>query len=434
MLILEPVRDTIFIGHATPHDNEFTIWLGLQLANNGYKVWSDLLQLVGGDDFWRDIEAALRTRTAKHLYVLSTTSNHASGCLKELSISTSVAKKHHLQNFVIPIRIDTLPFDDMNIELHRDHTIDASTSWADALHQLLDTLHREHVPRTANQYDTVNQYWRNQFSTTHSLQNEPEQHLTNFFPSSSPENVYVHTIRKGRPRAHAGLPWPSITHDNALVSFAPAQDLGINPISTRTFAFDNYQRARTADFDVKPWHASRHLVDLLRQTWERHVKTTGLRTYEMANKTLAAYHEREHERGREIPYHDLLGKKTTRGVVGYKTMQDGHKRYYHVAISAHAKLDPVGYRIITHVLFSDDGTTVWSNHKAMQKARRSQCWDWWNDDWRDRLLASVQHLGATMSLNCTEHLTFSTTPTLIDAPVRFDDPPKRSDEPEDDDE
>src|SRR5688500_17202397 len=119
MLMLEPIRDTVFIGHANPTDNEFTTWLSLQLANHGYKVWSDLLQLVGGEDFWHNIEEALRTRTAKHVYVLSATSNKAPGCLNELAVSTSVAKTGHLTDFIIPLRIDAIAYDDMNIELKR---------------------------------------------------------------------------------------------------------------------------------------------------------------------------------------------------------------------------------------------------------------------------------------------------------------------------
>jgi hypothetical protein len=33
------VRDTLLLSHANPEDNEFTLWLALQLANEGYRVW-----------------------------------------------------------------------------------------------------------------------------------------------------------------------------------------------------------------------------------------------------------------------------------------------------------------------------------------------------------------------------------------------------------
>jgi hypothetical protein len=53
-------KDVVSISHANPEDNEFTRWLSLKLASLGYHVWSDVTQLFGGEDFWRDIELAIR--------------------------------------------------------------------------------------------------------------------------------------------------------------------------------------------------------------------------------------------------------------------------------------------------------------------------------------------------------------------------------------
>ncbi len=33
-------RDAIFIGHANPEDNAFTVWLGARLTAAGYEVWA----------------------------------------------------------------------------------------------------------------------------------------------------------------------------------------------------------------------------------------------------------------------------------------------------------------------------------------------------------------------------------------------------------
>ena len=32
---VKPARDTLLLSHANPEDNEFTLWLALQLANEG---------------------------------------------------------------------------------------------------------------------------------------------------------------------------------------------------------------------------------------------------------------------------------------------------------------------------------------------------------------------------------------------------------------
>ena len=65
------MRDTIFISHATPEDNEFTIWLASRLELMGYKVWIDKRNLLGGEVFWNDIENAITIDAVKFLLVYS---------------------------------------------------------------------------------------------------------------------------------------------------------------------------------------------------------------------------------------------------------------------------------------------------------------------------------------------------------------------------
>ncbi|MHB1565857.1 MAG: toll/interleukin-1 receptor domain-containing protein [Acidiferrobacter sp.] len=48
-LITSVKRTLIFISHATPEDNDFTLWLGARLASAGYSVWSDVTKLIGGE-------------------------------------------------------------------------------------------------------------------------------------------------------------------------------------------------------------------------------------------------------------------------------------------------------------------------------------------------------------------------------------------------
>jgi hypothetical protein len=103
-------KDMVFVSHANPEDNDFTRWLALQLANDGYGVWCDLTKLLGGETFWKDAEEAIRTRTVKFVYVLSRTSNVKDGPRNELQIAKNVARlDHSLHDFVIPVHIDDLP-------------------------------------------------------------------------------------------------------------------------------------------------------------------------------------------------------------------------------------------------------------------------------------------------------------------------------------
>jgi len=112
--------------------------------------------------------------------------------------------------------------------------------------------------------------------------------------------------------------------------------------------------------------------------------------------------------------------------MGYKTTLQG-KRHWHFALSAKAALHPEPVMMLrTHVLFSDDGLHLWESPAAMHRARRTQCKGWWNDDWRDRLLASMAWLasgGATIALPLgdTVHAKVSARPVEFSSPIALNE-------------
>ena len=134
-------RDMVFISHANPEDNDFTRWLTLQLAKDGYPVWCDLTKLLGGENFWKDAEEAIRSRTIKFVYVLSRTSNEKDGPRNELQIAKNVAKQDtSLKDFIIPLHIDELPHAEINVLLTSVNAIPFEKSWAKGYVQMLELL------------------------------------------------------------------------------------------------------------------------------------------------------------------------------------------------------------------------------------------------------------------------------------------------------
>jgi len=102
-------RQALFISHASPEDNAFTIWLGAKLAAAGYEVWADVLRLTGGDDWQRKLEDALRNRACKVLLVANQKSVEKQGVRNEIQIASDVAKKIGDTRFIIPLKLG--PFD-----------------------------------------------------------------------------------------------------------------------------------------------------------------------------------------------------------------------------------------------------------------------------------------------------------------------------------
>ena len=176
-------REMIFLSHTNPEDNLFTRWLALRLAREGFPVWCDLTRSLGGEDFWRDIEVAIREGTAKFLFVLSKTSNQKQGTLMELTVARKVGRTIH--DFIIPLRIDDIRQDDINIELQRLNCIDFFTGWATGYGSLLKRLQDDGIGRDPRfSPDAVTKWWRDNYSVAEGVTPTPERSAFNWFEFS----------------------------------------------------------------------------------------------------------------------------------------------------------------------------------------------------------------------------------------------------------
>src|SRR6266404_2911945 len=221
-------RPLIFISHANPEDNEFTRWLGLRLAREGYWIWSDLTKLLGGEDFWKDAENAIRNGAAKVLFVLSKKSNTKEGPLRELAIAQNVAKERGIRDFVIPLHVDDLKYGQINIELTRLNATEFHKSWAAGLSALLEKLDKDSVPRDApSGAASVCEWWSSNVDGAQIVSREPESYLSNWFPLELPERLNLLNVGRGIVTT-AQLHFPAVQVANYIVTFASASDLGLS--------------------------------------------------------------------------------------------------------------------------------------------------------------------------------------------------------------
>lgn len=219
----------VFVSHANPEDNDFARWLALQLANEGYPVWCDLTRLLGGEKFWEDIQNAISNRTAKFLFALSRPSNTKSGTLDELNCALGVEKKCKLKDFVITLKLDDLPYDDVYINVQRRNHIDFRSSWASGFSQLLKKLVDETVPKDVRfNPDAVSSWWRsqNEFSAEQGLLQQQDEHLSNWFPIGGvPSHINRHLVTRdsiGKIEFDAAtFRWPAASDSDISSSRSP---------------------------------------------------------------------------------------------------------------------------------------------------------------------------------------------------------------------
>jgi hypothetical protein len=293
-------RDYLFISHANPEDNEFALWLALQLSEMGYRVWCDKVRLLGGEDFWQDIEKAIRTRTIKFLYVLSRSSNKKTGPLQELQVAQTVLRNEELKDFIIPLLIDDLPHSEINIQLARLNAIPFGEGWHPGLMQLIAKLEKDAIEKDpALGPKAVSEWWRQERSSFIETVNTPEEYLTNWYPAINlPEAICFHTVKRdgiGSIVIPENLSYPGFQRGQFLISFASAKDFeaALPPdliiSDTHIFPANSLMEGMPFPSIQLRQDARNVLVRILTDAWLFFSKAKGLLKYELAGGAECSY-------------------------------------------------------------------------------------------------------------------------------------------------
>jgi len=235
------LRSLIFLNHATPQENQFTAWLAAKLSLAGYEVWCDFHRLRGGQDFWDVIEDVIRNKTFRFVAITSKVSQTKKGVQKELALAVTI--ENRITDFVIPVRIDDLKFDDLKISVLRKNVVDFYGNWQKGLLSLLTTLKEANTPASTSSPQKALPWLFSDDQMVVKLTNSAETLETNWFPIQSTPQVLntVQLIGMVEPvkqtEANTKLPW--FQHVNQLCSFASIAELQSNfhgTISTRSGA------------------------------------------------------------------------------------------------------------------------------------------------------------------------------------------------------
>lgn len=433
------IRHAVFISHATPEDNALARWLALQLTARGYTTWCDVVRLLGGDDWWKDIETSIKEHSCKFLHLASTKSVTKPGVLRELDLALAVAEPP--KRFVVPVRVDAVPWSQFPRDIGtRLNAIDFSKGWAPGLAKLLELLAEDATPRRAdNERGAVTDFWRSCYPAQEGVSQEPQAYTSNWFPLEAlPATLNFHKIGLTSQKIDIGkFDYPTERNGEYLLSFASAAALGSEPglrrlriADTKPVAVEQFLGAKSDIVDFHPAEARNHLTSMLRRAWERALPAAGFQPYELANEHFCYWLPQGFIKNDEVGFIGVDGKIHRRALVGIRNFRaaDGEikkVRYWHFAIQGRCIIDPtMAFAVRTHVVFTEDGKTPIDSSARQHSARRSQCKTWWNDDWRDRLLAAVTHAGGVaggirLRLGDNVDAFVSTKPLSFASPVTY---------------
>lgn len=384
------MKSKVFISHASPDDNDFAKWLSLKLIGVGYEVWCDVMFLDKGSDFWSSIEKEIREHTFKFLIVSSTVANQREGVLKELAVAAKAKKKLGDENFIIPLAIDeTLPYDDTNIDIVRLNAIDFKKSWASGLQDLLEALENQNVPKNPLDHSKSNDLYQQIFLHNKGIIEKEEIYDSNWFSIISfPKELRFHDFEKLMPRGFdvRELTFPAVRYKNYLCTFAWEYDFMHQLPKTETYNRNLTIKINTEDILSSKYNSDfirnsecqRLIVQIINKAFELRMKDKGVIGYPMSNK-IGYWLEKGKLEKDKFNKVQLVGKQK--------------EKNWHFGISAAGKLYPFPVvMILSHIFFTQDGFIPIESKSIQHSARRRQGKNWWNDDWRSKLLAFVKYL------------------------------------------
>lgn len=423
-------RNLVFISHATPEDNCFTIWLSTRLKLMGYEVWSDATQLFGGEKWWEDIEEAIKKYSCKFILVITKTSLSKPGVKKEIELALKAETSHKLPNYIIPIIIDDSGFTGLPYGLSNRNIIPFSTGWAVALGKLTERLRRDGIPAHTVVGD-LSISLQQQVNLDFQLETEDDSVLSNWLEVENiPESLsfYRLPIKSKEFRKYFNeFHYPWFEWGSLFVTFSDTKSINSKlPFSMLASA------APKLNLKAVLKNESRHHDSFLRgevikqmnylisQAWNGYMSRYGLHSYEMSSGRLAWFFPDDEKFSGRLPYADIYGVYKKRNILGYSPK---NKVFWHFAIEVKAQYGQYPkICLIPHVVFSEDGERPLVDKKKMHRLRRGFCKMWWNDRWRDMLLLYLTLLSnnkLTIELPVGEEkfISVNARPTIFISPV-----------------
>jgi hypothetical protein len=419
------MRSKIFISHSNPDDNDQARWLGIQLMTLGYDVWCDVFNLKGGEKFWTEIEAEIRTSAAKFLYILTSNSNHKEGCLNELSVAEATEKGIPDKRFIVALHFDPhLTHDSVNINLKRKISIDFKSDWRQGLKDLLRAFEEEPKPirKESPDFEFIQNYWKTIYLNDRRPIAREEFYVSNWFPLIAlPTVISIHNFGGMIPKGFdwSSLKFPTRGFKRHTVTFGSCFDF--TEQMPLTSAYDPSRSRHYNVFDVlQNGHEDRFISNkvlrnmisnLISQGFVNTLVHRGLVPYPMS-KSIALCFNTDVNDNRKFSFGQLVGKLK--------------ERTWHFALSGFPDFEHNVFVLKTHIIFSEEGDFIKSK-RVQQSGRRKQGRNWWNRHWKQKLLSAVDYLAEDsdtfkIEVGANENIVVACSPWSFTSELSYIDP------------
>lgn len=400
-------RNVIFISHATPEDNDFTIWLASRLQADGYEVWIDKHALLGGEKFWQEIDQVIRHRAIKFLLVYSENICYQKqrgilkdGIEKEKSMAEGIAKAGSLKDFIILLNVDASEY---NLFIGADtlNQIPFYQNWAHGYAQLLKKFTKEGLVPTKTSVGDFSRWYENEYVIYNGVKKLRELYYDSWWPIPElPQMFYMYVFPNETVASQVQRisEYPASKISNIVTTFHDVPDFEITLEGhTSKIIFINKIELKVSDVLLgvaregfpSARDAQNHLKSLLQRIFHMIMRERDLYWHNMANNKPAYYFTRKFAPTIKFQYRHRSKKAIKKKNIFGKHLSS----YWHFALSAKPVLTPqLAFSLKSHIVFTKDGYNLWDDKDKMHSARRQKGRLFFNEEWRDMLFAFLHAL------------------------------------------
>ncbi len=400
-------RTLIFISHATPEDNDLTIWIASRLQADGYEVWIDKQALLGGEKFWQEIDQVIRHKAIKFLLVYSENICYQKqrgilkdGVEKEKSMAESIARANSLKDFIILLNIDGSEY---NLFIGADtlNQIPFYENWAGGYTQLLKKFKKDGLESSNTPVVDISRWYEDEYVIHNGIKELREIYYDSWWPIPELPQVfymYVFADETVASQVQQQSKYPASKISNIVAMFHDVPDfevtMGGQPgkisfVNKYELKVSDILRGAARDGFPSARDAENHLRSLLQRVFHIIMRERGLHWHNMANKKQAYYFTPQINPTIKFQYSHRSSKITKRKNIFGKHLSS----FWHFALSAKPVLSPqLAFSLKSHIVFTTDGYKLWDDKDKMHSARRQKGRLIFNEEWRDMLFAFLHAL------------------------------------------
>lgn len=360
-----------------------------------------MLNLDGGDPWRRIVTDTLQHKAIKMLLCCSERIHSKDGVQEEVAIAKDLEKELPDPKFIIPLRLE--PFKKL-FGIGGLQYIDFHCRWAQGLDELLKTLERRRVPKSAGA-SKINPNWElyrkrqsisvdqieEELTSNWLLIEEMPKSIRYFEPTGAVSSMAMEA-------ACNEYKYPAEVRGHGFFSFVRSKELvdGLGAVGRfrvdREIDLKYFLEYGCEVPEVEPDEARKMLVSMFRQAWEGYCLGRGFNQYTYATQTGFHVSQDQLPLGKMIPWTSGARRRRTvlRNIAAGKIWSYG--------VSSIPQLWPFPhFKLKARVLFATVGAgnepgSVIADPRKQHQARRTICKGWRNPRWHGLLVAYLKLL------------------------------------------